>query len=136
MCYQWVRRGGKVTGDNLGARCRVTTFNECDGGPESRPGIFPWLCRDVVARYHSFRLPSLLMGRRRLLTVSSLLVLPPQQRIQCRAAASFNHFSTETGDPWKDFSSVHCIALGIDYNESGPFRHLLKTLGSDITHRG
>src|SRR6476661_5338668 len=88
MCYQWVRRGGKVTGDNLGARCRVTTFNECDGGPESRPGIFPWLCRDVVARYHSFRLPSLLMGRRRLLTVSSLLVLPPQQRIQCRAAAS------------------------------------------------
>src|SRR4029078_12847401 len=90
MCYQWVRRGGKVTGDNLGARCRVTTFNECDGGPESRPGIFPWLCRDVVARYHSFRLPSLLMGRRRLLTVSSLLVLPPQQRIQCRAAASFN----------------------------------------------
>ena len=35
-------------------RERVTTFNECDGGPESRPGIFPWLCRDVVARYHSF----------------------------------------------------------------------------------
>src|SRR4029079_3216523 len=94
MCYQWVRRGGKVTGDNLGARCRVTTFNECDGGPESRPGIFPWLCRDVVARYHSFRLPSLLMGRRRLLTVSSLLVLPPQQRIQCRAAASFNQATT------------------------------------------
>src|SRR6478672_8330474 len=94
MCYQWVRRGGKVTGDNLGARCRVTTFNECDGGPESRPGIFPWLCRDVVARYHSFRLYEPIDGRRRLLTVSSLLVLPPQQRIQCRAAASFNRPST------------------------------------------
>jgi len=121
MCYQWVRRGGKVTGDNLGARCRVTTFNECDGGPESRPGIFPWLCRDVVARYHSFRLPSLLMGRRRLLTVSSLLVLPPQQRIQCRAAASFNPLSDSSVafNPLGQDIAVHPAILGPDAGNSG-----------------
>ena len=54
MCYQWVRRGRKVTCDNPDARSLVTSFNECDGFAKSRHGIVPWMCRDVVGRYHSW----------------------------------------------------------------------------------
>jgi len=54
VCYQWVRRGRKVTCDNPDARSLVTSFNGCDGFAKSRHGIVPWMCRDVVGRYHSW----------------------------------------------------------------------------------
>ena len=61
MCYQWVRRGRKVTPDNSDARSLITAFKECDG--ESRHGIVLWVCRDTVghscstAWVYSFEVP-------------------------------------------------------------------------------
>jgi len=61
MCYQWVRRGRKVTPDNSDARSLITAFKECDGA--SRHGIVLWVCRDTVghscstAWVYSFEVP-------------------------------------------------------------------------------
>jgi hypothetical protein len=61
ICYQWVRRGRKVTPDNSDARSLITAFKECDG--ESRHGIVLWVCRDTVghscstAWVYSFEVP-------------------------------------------------------------------------------
>jgi hypothetical protein len=73
MCWQWVRRGRKVTHDNPGARSPITAFYEYDGIAEGRPSITPWMCRDVVGR-----------RRRRLLALRS------SNKFNAAPAASFN----------------------------------------------
>jgi hypothetical protein len=84
-CYQWVRRGRKVTPDNPDARSPITAFKECDRRkpPRHRPLDVSRYCWSLII---VVRLHGSIHSKVPPADGKKVVVLPLQQQIQCRAS--------------------------------------------------